>query len=237
MINSGYFENIYFEYSIDATLLVRRSIVLLEGIPTTSKKDNIIFDLQKLGFDIFYPQYEGTRASKGTFLSRSPVESIEEFIKSIHNGILLREQFYSSNSIYIIGSSFGGGITLSLKNTPYIKKCIALSPVISFKLVKGIKTLESYISSNLSELYRYSKEDWNKMLNDGIFSPIKNTNLPSEKTMIIAGTQDPEIDVLDLKDFSSKRNIKFIPLDNRGHITLSKIDHKILTEIGIFFNN
>ena len=235
MINSDKYKNLHFDYLIGSNVSDVKTIVLLEGLPTTSRKDKLIFDLNKLGYDVFYPNYEGTRSSGGEFLERSPVDPINEFLSALESGLVIGKDKYKTNNIFILSSSFGGGIALSLNDAEYIKKVVALSPVLSFKNVKGIETLEEYISNNLSQFYRYKKDNWKKMLTDEYFCALTNTKISNKKILIIAGAKDMEISIEQIIDYCSYMKIKLVSYDNKPHLTFSKIDELMLNEINNFF--
>ena len=235
MINSDKYKNLYFDYLIGSNLVDGKTVVILEGLPTTSRKDKLIFDLNKLGYDVFYPNYEGTRSSTGEFLERSPVDPINEFLSALASGLVIGKDNYKTNSIFILSSSFGGGIALSLNDEEYIKKVVALSPVLSFKNVKGIETLEEYISNNLSQFYRYKKNNWQKMLADEYFCALTNTKISNKKILILAGAKDIEIGIEQITDYCANINIKLVTYYDKPHLTFSKIDDLMLIEINNFF--
>lgn len=238
MIITEIYNTISFDYSFSITPSEQKTVILLEGLPTTSKKHQLMLDLNARGYDVFYPQYEGTRDSYGEFLARNPVDPIDEFISNLHLGMMLKNNIsFKTDSIYVLGSSFGGGIALSLQDQKYIKKVVVASPVISFKLVKGIETLEAYISKNLSDLYRYKKDNWDKMINDGFFCPLKKTALPHNKVLILGGAHDLEILSSDLNKYTEEKNLSLKILEDKSHITLSKIDESVLDIIDKFYKS
>lgn len=235
MINSDKYKNLYFDYLIGSNVSDVKTIVLLEGLPTTSRKDKLIFDLNKLGYDVFYPNYEGTRSSTGVFLERSPVDPINEFLSALASGLVIGKYKYKTNNIFILSSSFGGGISLTLNDSEYVNKVIALSPVLSFKNVKGIETLEEYISNNLSQFYRYKKDNWQKMLADEYFCALTNTKISNKKILIMAGVKDTEISIEQIIDYCANMKIKLVSYHDKPHLTFSKIDELMLNEINNFF--
>ena len=111
--------NVFFEY-FPSNSSHRKAMVILTGVPGKPKKYDIFERFNQEGFDVFFPRYEGTWESKGNFLSPSPVVAIDSLIEAIHNGITLtgqlKGQVYKSDEVFVLGSSFGGGVALVLQD-------------------------------------------------------------------------------------------------------------------------
>lgn len=225
--NTAYTSLIYGEGS-------KGAIVLLDGIPSVpAKKDVLIKELSTRGYDIFFPRYDGTWESSGDFLARSPTEGIEEFINKLKSGIELQKDKYTAKAIFILGASFGGGIALSLANNPNIDKVIALSPVLSFKNVAGIETLEKYLADTYPDTYRFQHPKWQHLIDDGFYCPQRVKIEHPKKVLMVGGLQDDQISIKDLQQYSNTSGISLI-VEDRGHLTLSKIDPKLLDIIEVF---
>ncbi len=234
-INSSQYKNLFFEYSISEESESKAAIILLDGLPSKphSKKE-IIQKLSKKGFDIFFPRYEGTWESKGTFLENPPSKPIIEFIQKLKKGIKIKNKEYQNNNIFIIGASFGGGVALdiSTKET-HIKICV-LSPVISFRKIPSLETLETYLREAHKNDYRFDSNQWKKLLEDKIWNLDKDEIKIPSKVWIGIGKDDDQIKEKEVIEFAKKNNIK-IKVYDFGHITLSKINEEMLKEIINFF--
>lgn len=231
MKNSKY-KNIYFTYLFSKGSS-KGAIILLDGIPSNpSSKESLMEDLSEKGYDVFFPRYEGTLESKGTFLERSPSEPIGEFIDSLKNGDIFEEE-YKPSKIFLLGSSFGGMVSLNLADKTSIDKICVVSPVVSFKEVNGIETLGDYLAKERSKEYRFNSSDWEKLISDSIIN-LKELKSSSD-ILIIGGKNDGQINEETLAEFSKDKEILFKSLD-LGHISLSKIPSDTLSEILDFFS-
>ena len=215
-ISSLNHKNLYFTY-IFSKGLSKGAIILLDGVPSNpSSKDSLMENLSEKGYDVFFPRYEGTWESKGIFLERSPSESIGEFIDSLKKSEVFQDQEYKPKKISLLGSSFGGMVSLDLANKNSIDKICVVSPVVSFKKVNEIETLGDYLAKERSKEYRFNSSDWEKLISDSII------NLEglrgSSKILIIGGKNDNQINEKNLEEFSNNKKILFKSLD-LGHIS------------------
>lgn len=194
--------------------------------------------MQKLShhhLDVFFPRYEGTWESKGEFLKRAPSRAIIEFIKALRSGIVLNDKKYLAQKIFVLGASFGGGVALDIASQNIADKICAISPVISFKRIAGIETLENCLRTAFPRDYRFNPKNWRKLLEDGLWSLDNNKIKNPSNVLIIAGEADDQIKKADVLEFGKKNKIK-ISVYSLGHITLSKITEPILEEILGFFS-
>jgi len=149
---------------------------------------------------------------------------------------MLDDKMYSTDNVYIFGSSFGGGVALVLDDTPHLKKVCAVSPVVSYSQVKGIETLGAYLQTNFPNGYRFRPEEWEKLIHDDLYCPLKDTKLPSYKIMIVAGKNDDQIMFSDLKQYAVDNGINNYLVEDTGHITPSRVSQDLFAKIILFFN-
>lgn len=116
-----------------------------------------------------------------------------------------------------------------------VDKICVLSPVVSFKKVNGIETLESYLKEEHSENYRFDSKRWQDLLDDRIWNLESSEIIGASRIWIIAGKNDSQIKGEDLINFGKEKNID-VKLYDLGHISLSKIPDSVLSEILGFFN-
>lgn len=234
-INSSQYKNLFFTYLL-SNELSDGAIILLDGLPSNplSKKE-LMKKLIKKNYDVFFPRYEGTWESKGEFLKRLPSETIIEFINALRKGLKIGDKEYNATKIFILGASFGGGVALDIVNQNVADKICVTSPVISFRKVEGIDTLENFLKTTHRNNYRFDSKNWQKLLNDQIW------NLDDDKIkrpldiLIIFGDSDDQIKDADIIEFGKKYGVK-VNSYKFGHITLSKITEPMLKEIINFFS-
>lgn len=213
-----------------------KALILLNGLPGKPKDYEVISKLNNLGFDVFMPEYEGTWDSSGSFLSTHPAFAIDEFIKSIVCGINISGALkYSTDNIYVLGSSFGGWVGLSINNFNTLKKVCLLSPVIKFQHVRNISTLGDYLKQTFPNDYRFEYSNWSLLINDKIEKNESVLTSQPDKVMIVAGRNDDQIDINEIVQFSKSRDIK-LDIEDVGHITFSKISEEIMIKILKFFD-
>lgn len=208
----------------------KKIVILLPGLPYEPKKYDLIDQLNNFGFDVVFVHYKGTWGSEGEFLAQPPQEEMDLLINKIHderlNNVLYKE-------VFLIGTSFGGAVSLTINDNPIIKKIVALSPVISYKKIPRISTLSEYLTLNFPNKYTFKSERFTDLINDKISSPVHEYKIDPKKVILIGGKEDKEINIKDIEDFGVQNNIKHVSFDT-GHITFSRITDNILRVIKDF---
>ncbi|MBU2503940.1 MAG: hypothetical protein KJ879_02715 [Nanoarchaeota archaeon] len=235
-ICSSKYGNLFFTYILSEGATSNGAIVLLDGLPSNpSSKDQLMQKLSEYNYDVFFPRYEGTWESKGKFLERAPSEPIIGFIEALGKGENIGNNKYKAKKVFLLGASFGGGVALDIAFKYPVDKICVTSPVISFKGVKGIKTLGDYLKTEHSKNYRFDLKEWQKLIQDEVWN-LKNNEIKNPSgILIVAGKNDDQIKESDVVKFGGTSHIKVITCD-LGHITLSKISDSILLEILNFFS-
>lgn len=235
IIQSSQYKNLYFTYLLSTSSSSKGTVILLDGLPSNpSSKDGLMKKLSEQNYDVFFPRYEGSWESVGEFLKRSPSESIAEFIEALKTGIDIKSRKYIAKKVFILGASFGGGVALDIASRNIVDKTCVTSPVICFKNVNGINTLEDYLKTVHDKSYRFNSLGWQKLLNDKMWD-LDNVNIQKPKNvLIIAGKDDDQINEVDLVKFGKKNRVR-VSIYEFGHITLSKITEKMFEEILRFF--
>jgi esterase/lipase len=230
-INSFKYKKLFFTYIFSKNTPSKGTIILLDGLPSNpSTKANLMRELSEKGYDVFFPRYEGTWESDGTFLERAPSEGIIEFIKKLKDGINIEGKNYNNNKIFLFGASFGGGVALDISTKEDVGKICVVSPVISFKKVNGIETLEDYLIKTRSKDYRFDPRGWKKLLEDQIWNLRESKVKKPSKVWIGTGKNDDQIKEGDVRAFGKINGIR-IKTYNLGHITLSKIPSSMLRQM------
>ena len=225
--------NMVVEYINPVSSVSPKAIIILDGIPSIPRGEKLMNIFASQGYCCFFPRYTGTWESGGEFLAKNPVNEIENFIKRIIRGINLGNSHFISDSIVILGSSFGGAIALSLLQRPEIKKVVALSPVIDFSQVLGLETLSPFLKKFYPGAYRYSVRNWKKLIRGELISPKKNLEKirNPERYLILGGAKDEEVKRSELIKFAKKFHFPVKIYDDMVHLSLSKIQGKVLDDI------
>jgi esterase/lipase len=201
-------------------------VILLPGIPYNPEKEYALIErLNTEQLDTFLIHYEGTWGSSGKFLTQHPKVSIEDFIMSIQDGKITNSANQLYTKIYIIGASFGGGLALTIDDHESLVAVCALSPVITYPSVSDISTLGQYLQESCAEYYNFDIRDMNTLINDEIINPKSQFTLPPEKVLIIAGADDTQIPIIDIKEFSHQYSLRLEEYPT-GHITFSKVNEE-----------
>ncbi len=235
-IRSSQYKNLFFTYILSRGAPSKGTIILLDGLPSNPlSKNQLIQKLAEYNYDVFFPRYEGTWESKGNFLKRAPSEAIIEFIETLRKGESIENKKYKAKKVFLLGASFGGGVAFDIATKYVVDKICAISPVISFKEVNGIETLENYIRAAYSKDYRFNSKEWQKLIKDEVWNLEDNEIRESSNVLIVTGKNDDQIKESDLTEFGKRNNVK-VRIYDFGHITLSKIPESILGEILTFFS-
>lgn len=234
-IHQSRYKNLFFTYIL-SSISPKGAIILLDGLPSNPiSKDVLMKKLAECNYDVFFPRYEGTWESKGNFLERAPSEAIIEFIEKLRRGEDIENKEYKAKKVFLLGASFGGGVALDIATKYDVDKICVTSPVISFKEINGIETLENYLRTAYTKDYRFDSKNWQKLIKDEIWN-LKDSKIRDPfKILIIAGKNDNQIKESDIIEFGKRNNIS-VRIFDLGHISLSKITEPILNEILDFFS-
>jgi len=239
MIYRSRYDNIIFEFSLPQESL--GVVVICDGIPSVPKQKDLMMLLNGYGYVAVYPRYQGTWESGGEFLAQAPGDDINTVIKIIKNGLLTElyagKDFAVKKPIYLIGSSFGGSVALSIIDNMDIDKIIAFSPIIDFQNYnkegeeQDLLLLESFIQNAFNMGYRFSDINWKKMVKGEIFNPIQDIDpLRASNVLVVYDLFDKEIGYRKIKEYCTKNNIETITTQGIGHLSFSKIPGSIWEE-------
>lgn len=216
----------------------QKIIILLPGLPGFPNKQDFLKQLTKQGYITIYPRYRGTFESSGNFLSRSPAYDILELISLLKNKKEFIELYGKSKilvnykEIIVLGSSFGGSISLHLSMlTKDVKKYIVIAPVLDFKRHNSMSKEQDLIAFGrfLIEafpfVYRFKKKNYKKLIENKIIPSIfDNSPKLSGEIIVLHGDKDETVNIKNSKKLARlNKKIKFEVLDNMGHISFSDI--------------
>ncbi|MFH0803728.1 MAG: YqiA/YcfP family alpha/beta fold hydrolase [Candidatus Tagabacteria bacterium] len=238
-------KDIIFEFTPPESEEKKGVIIICDGLPSVPKQKDLMSYFSSQGFFVIYPRYSGTWESDGEFLKESPTKDIEDIINLIKTGKIIelyadKEFNIESGGIYLIGSSFGGAVALSLAESKNISKVVALSPIVDFKRhnnqggEQDLNWLSGFILKAFGQGYRFDNSNWKKMIKGEIFNPPQELKLKKEtsmKILILYDKSDESVDYKKIKDYSSKNGIKTIETENIGHLSFSKLSDEIKNKI------
>lgn len=201
--------------------------VLCDGIPSVPKQKELLAYLSRKGLFVVFPRYRGTWESGGSFLADPPENDIEKVTELISKRSIIelyaaKEFSLPETPIYLIGSSFGGAVALSLVHNPKISKIIAFSPLITFST--ELYQLEHFIRVGFGEGYRFTNDNWKRMASGKLFSPPAKINTARrESILVVYDFSDATIDPKTIETYVKENNIAVMKTNGIGHLSFSKI--------------
>lgn len=207
-------------------------IILADGMPSVPSKRGLIEYLSKKGYWVFHPRYRGSWESGGVFLKDSPHKDIALVIDTVSFGkiknlwdqSLLRVR---PSQIILMGSSFGGPAVLLNAADARIRKVIAFSPVIDWKVnskVEPIHKLARFMKEAFVMGYRTHPTAWKRIQSGTFYNPIAEAKkLPGEKILIVHAKDDDIVHFRPAVKFTTVSRATMY-LDARGgHMGLSTL--------------
>lgn len=212
-------------------------ILYVPGLPGHPRKKALGEILAASGFTFFEMRFPGSWESDGEFTMNNCVKSLEEAYVFIQEGAAIElrrgaRKEWAHDDIILLGSSFGGGVTLSSQIKDPLT-FVLLAPVTKLQNIKdslvilpsGTDDLFHMLLEGYANVYRgLTEKDWSNFL-DGktLINPGKNIdNLKNKKLIFVQGTDDDVILSKHTVEYveilrESQVNIKFISVKNAGH--------------------
>jgi len=229
----------------------KKLVIICPGLPSDPSNYEIMDFLSDNGFLSIYVRYSGTWGSYGTFLKNSPVNDIIGIIDTISKNKFFVDSSNSKNvlldfkEIILLGTSFGGSIALVCgAKSKFVKKIIALSPIVDYKdhaknsnyFEESINTLGDYLKRAYGKTYDFTKDSWKNFIAGGLdLNPVDYIDkLNKKEVVILSGMEDKTISVKRVEKFFEKipsKKKEHHLLKNFGHLSLRKIDKKFLREL------
>lgn len=168
-ILKSYQEDIFFEFLVDTES--EGSVVILPGFPESGKDKDLMFRLHGMEFNVFRPKFRGSFQSRGKFLERDPVQTMEGFIENIGNGEAIdlwdeEKVDFEVGEIHLVGQSFSGSTALRLcSNLETVSSLTLFSPVLNFSKhneefdEQNLEQLTGFVKRAYRNLYRFSFEN------------------------------------------------------------------------------
>ena len=207
-------------------------IIICTGMPGyPGRRDELLEFLAKEGYWTILPRYRGTWESDGKFLKESPHQDILDIISELESGFTelwgMNRFSIKNPEIYLLGSSFGGPAVLLASKHPRVKKAVALSPVVDWRVeskVEPFEHLSRFMREAFGNGYRLDSSDFFKLKEGRFYNPVDEiSNLSADKIMIYHAKDDEVVDFEPVKKFTKKLGCLFVPHKSGGHLSTSTI--------------
>ncbi|PIZ96768.1 MAG: hypothetical protein COX80_00520 [Candidatus Magasanikbacteria bacterium CG_4_10_14_0_2_um_filter_33_14] len=234
------------EFLPPKNLTSKKVIILCDGLPSMPDKNKLVKFLAKKNYWVFHMRYRGTWESSGEFLVNSPVQDVLDIIDELSKGFSEvwggQEFKVDPESVFVMGASFGGTTALMSSLDSRIKKVVAICPLVDWKDESGEESndyLKNILRQGYPGSYRFSKENWDKLVKTDFFNPIDYADkFDSSKILSIHAKDDKIVMYEGVKNFMDKLGCIFLTRKKGGHLSSSIImKYFIFRKIKKFLDN
>jgi len=219
------------EFLPPKNLTSKKVIILCDGLPSMPDKNKLVKFLAKKNYWVFHMRYRGTWESSGEFLVNSPVQDVLDIIDELSKGFSEvwggQEFKVDPESVFVMGASFGGTTALMSSLDSRIKKVVAICPLVDWKDESGEESndyLKNILRQGYPGSYRFSKENWDKLVKTDFFNPIDYADkFDSSKILSIHAKDDKIVMYSGVEKFMKKIGVQFITRKKGGHLSSSII--------------
>ncbi|MFW5853213.1 MAG: alpha/beta hydrolase family protein [Patescibacteria group bacterium] len=207
-------------------------VIFAGGMPSyPGRRRNLLEHWSKKGYWVFLPRYRGSWESEGKMFKTEPSQDLIDVIDSLKKGFKNSwsgEKYKIDNpEVYIIGSSFGGAAALLAASNKYVKKVVALTPVVDWRVeskAEPVLKLMDFIKQGFGAAYRFTPGGWSKIRSGRFFNPATALNLPGEKIMIIHTKDDQVVSIKPAEKLTEAIKAKMVIWSKGGHLSLSNLE-------------
>lgn len=208
-----------------------RVIILCGGMPGYPAKKDLMFWLSNKGYWVFSPRYRGSWESNGSFLKKSPHLDVIDVIDSLSSGFIElwnnKKYKIKNPKVYLIGSSFGGPAVILASMDKRVKKAVAFSPVIDWRVktkIESVDWLGKFTKIAFGNGYRFKQKDWDKLKNGKFYNPIAAAKWLDKNKIYIIHAKDDEVVYADTSiKFVKELGCKITLLKKGGHLSTALI--------------
>jgi dipeptidyl aminopeptidase/acylaminoacyl peptidase len=205
-------------------------IILCGGMPGHPSKKEIIEKFAQKGFWVFVPRYRGSWESFGKFLEKSPHKDILDVIDSVYKPIVdswdKKKYSIKNPQIFVYGVSFGGPAALLVSKDKRVRKVIAMSPVVDWRVDfpdEPMDQLGVFLKQGFGRAYDYEMKDWIKLSNGELYNPITEIEkIDGKKVWILHAKDDSVVPFGPSEELAKIINCK-LTLFKKGNHGLGKI--------------
>ncbi len=221
-------------------------VIFCHGMPGVPKHRELLEFLSEKGFWVFLPRYRGSWESSGEFLKASPHHDILDMFDEISSGFTdfwTKKKYAIPNpKIYLFGSSFGGPAAILASRDNRVEKAVCTCAVIDWQYPSEEEPMDQYgpfVKEAFGEGYRFTLENWNKLLDGKFYSPKAIVSeINGKKLFLIHAKDDKSVNYKPTVEFAAKTGSKLVLLEKGGHIGSDIfMDPKIYKEIQKFLKN
>ncbi|PIS41345.1 MAG: hypothetical protein COT25_03610 [Candidatus Kerfeldbacteria bacterium CG08_land_8_20_14_0_20_42_7] len=185
------------------------SVVFLQGLPGSMKKNDVGNFLSSVGYSLFNLEYPGTFNNGGNLTPRNCVKGAVNAIKLLQSGkitdVFSGVKHPISQDVVLSGTSFGAAIALSaIAQVKSVTRLLLFSPVFLFSkdreesgLTEDMSSLITYMKRCLPHTHRLADEgDWTTLFSGTHpdFQARKKLNaLNGKKILVVRGAKDKSI--------------------------------------------
>lgn len=207
-------------------------IILCAGMPGyPGRREDLLSFLADKGYWVFLPRYRGSWESGGSFLKESPHQDVLDIIDELETGFV---ELWGGNKfiinkpeVYLIGVSFGGPAAILSSRDSRVKKVVAMSPVVDWKIeseAEPFDNLAQFMIDGFGNGYRCDMDDFHKLQKGGFYNPIDEIDsLDASKVKIIHAKDDQVVYFAPTEGFANKLGCEFVALETGGHLSTSLI--------------
>lgn len=205
-----------------------KGVIIAQGLPSSPDKRRLLSFLAERGYISIHPRYEGSWESAGFFADHSPAQDIQNVIRVVSKkksvtDLWTGETFsFHLTSLILIGISFGGpGVLLNSKNK-FVKKVIAVSPVLDWSVEGEDEPFEKWIQlleHGYPGAYRVrSKKNWLHFQEKDFYNPVTMTqDIDGSKIFILHAQDDHVVPVEPVVPFAEKTGAQYYLKPHGGH--------------------
>lgn len=208
--------------------------ILAIGLPSLPNKKGVLRFLASRGYVAILPRYRGTWESQGNFLEKSPALDIRDIIEELGKKHSIQDLFTGETksvrvaAIHLFGSSFGGAAVLLNSRAPLVKKIVAFSPVIDWKIDGTSEPFPFFVKFTalaFGDAFRTKHpKDWQKLIETDFYNPIDHTSsIDGRKIFIIHTEEDAVVPYEPLIPFAQKTKADYYLKPKGGHLSLSHL--------------
>ena len=209
-----------------------QAVILCDGLPGSIDQEELMMRFSGLGYHVIFPRYQGTWESGGNFLAQSPAEDIRKVCDALIEGVKVNQGILRVSKVLLFGTSFGGSVALDTSSHPSVVQTIALSPVWKISAFTSIfDSLKIFLVHSLPGAYRFTNKDWQLFMDEKVIHPDRISEDVAKKVTIVAGDNDPEIPIAQLREFCTNKNICIKVLPGQKHLSFSKVRGLVWQEI------
>ena len=235
--NRTRFGDIVCEYMAPLTKS-RKVVILAAGMPGyPGGSGKAIRTFAERGYWVFVPRYAGSWESSGKFLAHAPTDDVLAVVRGLSKGFTDiwsgKKLAIANPSVFVIGASFGGAAAILASRDRQVKKAVALSPVIDWKMqdqtTEPVAFMAKFVHAAFGSAYRGDVSVWKKLSSGKFYNPLHElsqcgmSDIPhwGKKLMIVHAKDDEVVPFTPAKGFAEEVGARFEPLSRGGHFGVS----------------